>query len=118
MGVVSGARLALAAMAEISNRRLRHMAEIDEKLAELEGFSDYIREYQEATAEVDADEEDDADYLMNLERERQEREYEGLKGTLWEPSLVICWIVIAFVTLYVVIAIITGHPESTFKDEL
>ena len=56
--------------------------------------------------------------MMNLERERQEREYEGLKGTLWEPSLVICWIVIAFVTLYVVIAIITGHPESTFKDEL
>ena len=55
---------------------------------------------------------------MNLERERQEREHEGLKGTLWEPSLVICWIVIAFVTLYVVIAIITGHPESTFKDEL
>merc|ERR1712107_709002 len=117
MGVlVLGA--AHTAMAALSNRRLRHMAEIDEKLAELEGFSDYIREYQEATAEVDADEEDDADYLMSLERVRQEREYEGLKGTLWEPSLVICWIVIAFVTLYVVIAIITGHPESSFKDEL
>merc|ERR1711992_425338 len=110
---VSGA--AHTAMAALSNRRLRHMAEIDEKLAELEGFSDYIREYQEATAE---DDEDDADYLMNLERERQEREHEGLKGTLWEPSLVICWLVIAFVTLYVVIAIITGHPESAFKDEL
>ena len=27
-------------------RRLKQMAEIDEKLAELEGFSDYIREYQ------------------------------------------------------------------------
>ena len=29
-----------------NGRRLRQMAEIDEKLAELEGFSDYIREYQ------------------------------------------------------------------------
>ena len=73
---------------------------------------------QEATAEFEEDETDDPDYLMNLERERQEREHEGLKGTLWEPSLVICWLVIAFVSLYVVIAIITGHPESTFKDEL
>ena len=73
---------------------------------------------QEATAEFEEDETDDPDYLMNLERERQEREHEGLKGTLWEPSLVICWIVVAFVSLYVVIAIITGHPESTFKDEL
>jgi len=44
--------------------------------------------------------------------------HEGLKGTLMEPALVICWLVIAFVTLYVVIAVITGHPESTFKDEL
>jgi len=94
------------------------MAEIDEKLAELEGFSDYIREYQDATAEFNEDETDDPDFLMNLERERQEREHEGLKGTLYEPSLVICWLVIAFVTLYVVIAVITGHPESTFKDEL
>ena len=34
-------------MLNIDNgRRLRQMAEIDEKLAELEGFSDYIREYQ------------------------------------------------------------------------
>merc|ERR1711872_350624 len=112
MGVlVSGA--AHTAMAALSNRRLRHMAEIDEKLAELEGFSDYIREYQDTTAEFEEDETDDPDYLMNLERERQEREHEGLKGTLYEPRLVI-----AFVTLYVVIAIITGHPESTFKDEL
>jgi len=46
------------------------------------------------------------------------RKHEGLKGTLMEPALVICWLVIAFVTLYVVIAVITGHPESTFKDEL
>ena len=73
---------------------------------------------QDATAEFNEDETDDPDFLMNLERERQEREHEGLKGTLYEPSLVICWLVIAFVTLYVVIAVITGHPESTFKDEL
>jgi len=94
------------------------MAEIDEKLAEFEGFSDYIKEYEEATAEFNEEETDDPDFLMNLERERQEREHEGLKGTLMEPALVICWLVIAFVTLYVVIAVITGHPESTFKDEL
>merc|ERR1711971_1536421 len=88
-----------AAMAAISNRRLRQMAEIDEKLAEFEGFSDYIKEYEEATAEFNEEETDDPDFLMNLERERQEREHEGLKGTLMEPALVICWLVIAFVTL-------------------
>ena len=33
-------------MLTYNGRRLRQMAEIDEKLAELEGFSDYIREYQ------------------------------------------------------------------------
>ena len=39
-------------MLTFNGRRLRQMAEIDEKLAELEGFSDYIREYQVSLVQI------------------------------------------------------------------
>jgi hypothetical protein len=52
---------------------------------------------QEATQELDAGDEDDEDYLMNLERLRQQREHSGLVGSVWEPSLIICWVVVILV---------------------
>ena len=54
---------------------------------------------QDVAEEVDAGEEDDEDYLMNLERRRVEAEQASILGTMWEPSLVICWAIVAFVTV-------------------
>merc|ERR1712179_547085 len=87
-----------ASMAALNNR-LRQMAELDQKLEELESFNDDVRHYVEATEEMDAGDEDDEDYLMNLERIRQEKEYESLKGSIYEPSLIICWVVVSLVTV-------------------
>ena len=49
--------------------------------------------------EMDVGDEDDEDYLMNLERCRLEKEHESIKGSMWEPSLIICWVVVALVTV-------------------
>merc|ERR1712179_208852 len=106
-----------ASMAALNNR-LRQMAELDQKLEELESFNDDVRHYVEATEEMDAGDEDDEDYLMNLERIRQEKEYESLKGSFYEPSLII-WVVVSLVTAYVILLIVTGDPESrVVRDEL
>ena len=48
---------------------------------------------------MDVGDEDDEDYLMNLERCRLEKEHESIKGSIWEPSLIICWVVVALVTV-------------------
>ena len=105
------------------NSRLRKMAELDSRLEELEEFSDSVREYQDSVEEVPCQDglpdEDDEDYLMLLERKRVQQEVDGLKGTLWEPSLLLCWGLVFLVTTYVVFAIITADREDKFsKDEL
>merc|ERR1711962_1582983 len=118
MGLLRRQKPSIAVMTALNNR-LRQMAELDQKLEELEGFNDDILNYGETTEELDAGDEDDEDYLMNLERLRQEKEYESLKGSIYEPSLIICWVVVSLVTAYVILLIVTGDPESqAVRDEL
>ena len=63
--------------------------------------------------------EEDEDYLFNLERHRKKMEKEKMKGTLKEPSLVVCWIIVVIVTVYVVVLSISGDRDKTLvKDEL
>ena len=46
-------------------------------------------------------------------------EKEGLKGTIWEPSLVVCWTIVSIVTMYVIFLIIAGDSDTKIiKDEL
>ena len=103
---------------EKDNRRLKIMEELDQRMGEIEEFGDDVSEYQEILEETDLIE-DDENYLFNLERHRRNLEKEGLKGTIWEPSLIVCWTIVVVVTLYVVFLIIVGEGEPLIaKDEL
>ena len=103
---------------EKDNRRLKIMEELDQRMGEIEEFGDDVSEYQEILEETDLIE-DDENYLFNLERHRRNLEKEGLKGTIWEPSLIVCWSIVFIVTLYVVFLIIVGEGEPLItKDEL
>ena len=63
--------------------------------------------------------EEDEDYLFNLERHRRKMEKEKMKGTLKEPSLVVCWVIVVIVTIYVIILSVSGDKDKTLvKDEL
>ena len=63
--------------------------------------------------------EEDDNYLFNLERYRRNMEKEGLKGTIWEPSLIVCWSIVSIVTIYVIFLIIAGDSDNKIiKDEL
>ena len=63
--------------------------------------------------------EEDEDYLYNLERHRRKLEKEKMKGTLKEPSLVVCWIIVVIVTVYVILLSISGDKDKALiKDEL
>ena len=63
--------------------------------------------------------EEDENYLFNLERYRRNMEKEGLKGTIWEPSLIVCWSIVSIVTMYVIFLIIAGDSDNKIiKDEL
>ena len=103
---------------EKDNRRLKIMEELDQRMGEIEEFGDDVSEYQEILEETDLIEGDE-NYLFNLERHRRNLEKEGLKGTIWEPSLIVCWSIVFVVTLYVVFLIIVGEGEPLIaKDEL
>ena len=71
----------------------------------MEEFGDGVNDYRDTLEETDVTEEDE-NYLLNLEWNRRNKEKEGLKGTIWEPSLVVCWIIVFIVTMYVIFLII------------
>ena len=90
----------------------------DDNLNTSDGDSLTIIEDKEDMEEMNLIEEDE-DYLMNLERYRRKKEKAGLKGTAWEPSLVVCWTIVAIVTMYVIFLIITGGKKNDLvRDEL
>ena len=100
-----------AASMATDNRRLRIMEEMEE-------FDDNVTTYRDTLEETDLIEEDE-NYLFNLERYRRNMEKEGLKGTIWEPSLIVCWSIVAIVTMYVIFLIIAGDSDNKIiKDEL
>ena len=91
---------------------------MEERMKEMEELSDDLLEDKDDMEERKLIEEDE-DYLMNLERYRRKKEKTGLKGTAWEPSLVVCWTIVAIVTMYVIFLIITGGKKNDLvKDEL
>eukprot|EP00092_Neocalanus_flemingeri_P015628 GFUD01016916.1.p1 GENE.GFUD01016916.1~~GFUD01016916.1.p1 ORF type:complete len:108 (-),score=47.57 GFUD01016916.1:123-446(-) len=107
-------------MAEGGNRRMEIMEQMEQRMEELEELTDdNMPEYKgEDMEERNLIEEDD-DYLFNLERYRRKMEKKGLTGTIWEPSLVVCWTVVFIVTMYVIFLIITGgHENEIVRDEL
>ena len=89
------------------NRRLRIMEEMEQRMEEIEEFDDDVTTYRDTLEETDLIEEDE-NYLFNLERYRRNMEKEGLKGTIWQPSLIVCWSIVSIVTIYVIFLIITG----------
>ena len=101
----------------IPNRRLRIMEDMDQRLDELKEFDDYGSEYKGLLEETDLIE--DENLLFELERHRRNLEKESLAGTIWEPSFVLCWVIVGFVTAYVVFLIIAGDTDTKFfKEEL
>ena len=104
-------------MAE-GNKRLQIMEEMEQRMEDLEVFDDDFLENREDMEEMNLIE-DDEDYLYNLERYRRKMEKEGLKGTMWEPSLIVCWTIVFIVTMYVIFLVITGGRENDIvRDEL
>ena len=100
------------------NRRLRIMEEMEQRMEEIEEFDDDVTTYRDTLEETDLIEEDE-NYLFNLERYRRNMEKEGLKGTIWEPSLIVCWSIVSIVTMYVIFLIIAGDSDTNIiKDEL
>ena len=107
-----------AANMAVDNKRLRIMEEMDQRMEELEEFDDDVTDYKDTLEETDLIE-DDENYLFNLERYRRHLEKEGLKGTIWEPSLIVCWTIVFVVTMYVIFLIIAGDSDNQIiKDEL
>jgi len=91
------------------------MEELDERLDELEEFHEYGSEYKSLLEETDIIE--DENLLFDLERHRRNLEKESLSGTVWEPSFVLCWMIVGIVTLYVGFLIVAGDSENTFYRE-
>ena len=102
-------------MEELSNRRLQIMQQLEKTLDdELEQMEDVTRDFEEENLI-----EEDEDYLFNLERHRRKMEKEKMKGTLKEPSLVVCWVIVLIVTIYVIILSFSGDKDKALvKDEL
>ena len=81
---------------------------------ELELLEDETRDFEEENLI-----EEDEDYLFNLERHRRKMEKEKMKGTLKEPSLVVCWVIVVIVTIYVIVLSVSGEKDKALvKDEL
>ena len=100
------------------NRRLRIMEEVEQRMEELDEFGEDVTEYKDTLEETDLIE-DDENFLWNLERYRRQLEKEGLKGTIWEPSLIVCWTIVFIVTIYVIFLIVAGDRDFKItKDEL
>ena len=101
----------------IPNRRLRIMEDMDQRLDELKEFDDYGSEYKGLLEETDLIE--DENLLFELERHRRNLEKESLTGTIWEPSLVFCWVILSVVLFYVGFLIVAGDQDRQFiKEEL
>ena len=101
----------------VPNRRLKVMEELDQRLDELEEFNQYGSEYKSLLEETDLIE--DENFLYDLERYRRNLEKEPLTGTIWEPSFVLCWVIVGIVTLYVGLLIVAGETDTKFyKEEL
>ena len=97
--------------------RLRIMEELDQKLDEIEEFEEYGSEYKGLLEETDLIE--DENLLFELERHRRNLEQEPLAGTVWEPSFVLCWVIVSIVTMYVGFLIVAGDMDNKFyKEEL
>ena len=90
-------------------------AELDFMEEALDAKDDAIEE-QRLLAGDDIPE--DEDYLYNLERHRLRAERDRIKGTLKEPSLIVCWIIVFIVTMYVIILSFAGERDIMIKDEL
>ena len=106
------------------SRRLEVMQRVERTIDE---ELDYMEEIFEARDEVLEERrllgaghiEEDEDYLYNLERARLQAEQERSRGTLREPSLVVCWLIVIIVTLYVIFLSIAGDRDNNLvKDEL
>ena len=105
-------------MAGAGYTRMEIMEHMEERMKELEELSEDGLEDKEDFEERNLIEEDE-DYLMNLERYRRKKEKEGLEGTAWEQSLVVCWTIVFIVTMYVIFLIITrGREKDIVRDEL
>jgi len=114
--LISGTHPSQPAMS-VSNRRLKVMEALDQKMEELEEFEQYGEEYKNLLEETDLLE--DENYLYDLERHRRLLERESLVGTVWEPSLVFCWVIVSFVLFYVGFLIVAGDMDRKFiKEEL
>ena len=101
----------------VSNRRLKVMEALDQRMEELEEFQQYGEEYKNLLEETDLLE--DENYLYDLERHRRHLERESLVGTIWEPSLVFCWVILSVVLFYVGFLIVAGDQDRQFiKEEL
>ena len=99
------------------NRRLRIMEELDQRIDELEEFKEYGSEYKSLLEETDIIE--DENLLFELERHRRNLEKESLNGTIWEPSFVLCWMIVGIVTMYVGFLIVARDTNRKFmKEEL
>lgn len=96
---------------EQRNRRLNTMEALDNELEEMEFFSEDVAKYRNLHEEIDELEDE-------IERYYKEKEGGNLEGTIKEPSLVLCWFIVAVVSLYVVFLGIQGTAPTIVKDEL
>ena len=93
---------------------------IDEEIDYMEQLLDARDDSLEERRLLEANNiEEDEDYLYNLERYRIKSEKEKKMGTLKEPSLVVCWVIVIIVTIYVIFLSVAGDREKKLtKDEL
>jgi len=98
----------------MQNRRLATMEAMENRLEEMEQFSDDISEYRHMHEEIDELE----DEIERYYAEKKTLDIEDLKGTLREPSLVLCWFIVAVVSGYVVFLGFQGTVPPVLRDEL
>ena len=93
---------------------------IDEELDYMEEMLDARDDAAEERNLIEYDSiEEDEDYLYNLERRRRMYEKEKVKGSVKEPSLVVCWVIVIIVSMYVVFLLVAGDKDAqSVKDEL
>ena len=111
-------------MADQGTRRLEIMERVEKTIdEELDYMEDIFYAKDDAVEErklLQTDQiEEDEDYLFNLERHRLKAERERIKGTIKEPSLIVCWVIVIIVTIYVIFLSISGEKDKKLiKDEL
>merc|ERR1711874_141236 len=88
-------------MVDNLDKKMKVMEDLDNYLEELEEFSDNVKRYRDLDTEID---EEDIDELM-------EEELAAAAGTR-EPALVLCWFIVAVVTMYVVFLGLHGSDDA------